>query len=40
MDLSEKAAVSELFAAQKFERVIHLAAKPGVRYSIQKPDEY
>ncbi|WP_258960378.1 SDR family NAD(P)-dependent oxidoreductase, partial [Klebsiella pneumoniae] len=23
MDLSEKAAVSELFAAQKFERVIH-----------------
>lgn len=40
MDLSEKAAVSELFAAQKFERVIHLAAQPGVRYSIQNPMAY
>lgn len=40
MDLSEKAAVSELFAAQKFERVIHMAAQPGVRYSIQNPMAY
>ncbi|AVK38309.1 TPA: NAD-dependent epimerase [Morganella morganii subsp. morganii] len=40
MNLSEKAAVSELFAAQKFERVIHLAAQPGVRYSIQNPMAY
>ncbi|MBT0383473.1 NAD-dependent epimerase [Morganella morganii] len=40
MDLSEKADVSELFAAQKFERVIHLAAQPGVRYSIQNPMAY
>ncbi|EOZ4594132.1 NAD-dependent epimerase [Morganella morganii] len=40
MDLSEKAAVSELFAAQKFGRVIHLAAQPGVRYSIQNPMAY
>lgn len=40
MDLSEKAAVSELFAAQKFERVIHLAAQPGVRYSIRNPMAY
>lgn len=40
MDLSEKVAVSELFAAQKFERVIHLAAQPGVRYSIQNPMAY
>lgn len=40
MDLSKKAAVSELFAAQKFERVIHLAAQPGVRYSIQNPMAY
>lgn len=40
MDLSEKAAVSELFAVQKFERVIHLAAQPGVRYSIQNPMAY
>ena len=40
MDLSEKTAVSELFAAQKFERVIHLAAQPGVRYSIQIPMAY
>ncbi|MEY1422346.1 NAD-dependent epimerase [Morganella morganii] len=40
MDLSEKAAVSELFAEQKFERVIHLAAQPGVRYSIQNPMAY
>lgn len=40
MDLSEKTVVSELFAAQKFERVIHLAAQPGVRYSIQNPMAY
>ncbi|WP_025153084.1 NAD-dependent epimerase [Morganella morganii] len=40
MDLSEKAAVSELFTAQQFERVIHLAAQPGVRYSIQNPMAY
>lgn len=40
MELSEKTAVSELFAAQKFERVIHLAAQPGVRYSIQNPMAY
>lgn len=40
MDLSEKTAVSELFAAQKLERVIHLAAQPGVRYSIQNPMAY
>lgn len=40
MDLSEKTAVSELFAAQRFERVIHLAAQPGVRYSIQNPMAY
>ncbi|RUT65675.1 capsular biosynthesis protein CpsI [Morganella morganii] len=40
MDLSEKAAVSELFAARQFERVIHLAAQPGVRYSIQNPMAY
>lgn len=40
MDLSEKTAVSELFTAQKFDRVIHLAAQPGVRYSIQNPMAY
>lgn len=40
MDLSVKSDVSELFSSQQFERVIHLAAQPGVRYSIQNPMAY
>ncbi|MDC9524640.1 NAD-dependent epimerase [Pseudoalteromonas sp. Angola-30] len=40
LDISERAAMSELFAAQQFDKVIHLAAQAGVRYSIENPDAY
>ncbi|MBL8534330.1 MAG: NAD-dependent epimerase [Betaproteobacteria bacterium] len=40
MDLCDAAAVDGLFRAHAFERVIHLAAQPGVRYSIANPRAY
>ena len=40
LDISERSAMSELFKAQQFDKVIHLAAQAGVRYSIENPDAY
>lgn len=40
MDISDRASVSELFESQRFDRVIHLAAQAGVRYSIDNPMAY
>jgi UDP-glucuronate 4-epimerase len=40
MDISERGAIAELFAKEKFSRVIHLAAQAGVRYSIENPMAY
>ncbi|MGX9416056.1 NAD-dependent epimerase [Vibrio sp. WJH972] len=40
MDVSDREAVAELFLNEKFERVIHLAAQAGVRYSIENPMAY
>ena len=40
VDLADDAAMTELFAREKFERVIHLAAQAGVRYSIEAPHAY
>jgi len=40
MDLADRDAIAELFATEKFERVIHLAAQAGVRYSIENPMAY
>ncbi|MCW1718668.1 NAD-dependent epimerase [Pseudoalteromonas sp. A3] len=40
LDISARAAMSELFAAQQFDKVIHLAAQASVRYSIESPDTY
>ena len=40
VDLADDAAMAELFAREKFERVIHLAAQAGVRYSIEAPHTY
>ncbi len=39
-DLADRAAIEELFAQEKFDRVIHLAAQAGVRYSIENPRAY
>ncbi len=40
IDLADRTAVPELFAREKFERVAHLGAQAGVRYSIENPLAY
>jgi UDP-glucuronate 4-epimerase len=40
MDIADGAAVHALFAAERFVRVIHLAAQAGVRYSLRNPQAY
>ena len=40
MDLADGEKVNELFDGGKFERVIHLAAQAGVRYSLENPHVY
>ncbi|MEI6804580.1 MAG: NAD-dependent epimerase [Burkholderiales bacterium] len=40
LDIAERAQMQALFAAERFERVIHLAAQAGVRYSLQNPHAY
>ena len=40
MDLADKAAMTTLFDHHQFDRVVHLAAQAGVRYSIDHPDVY
>ena len=40
LDVADNAAVAALFAAEKFDRVIHLAAQAGVRYSLKNPHAY
>ena len=39
-DLADRTAVEGLFAAHRFDAVIHLAAQAGVRYSITNPLAY
>ncbi|MFS2225624.1 NAD-dependent epimerase [Pantoea sp. B65] len=39
-DLADRQGMAQLFASQGFERVIHLAAQAGVRYSIENPHVY
>jgi UDP-glucuronate 4-epimerase len=40
IDLADRAAMEKLFADGAFERVVHLAAQAGVRYSIENPHAY
>lgn len=40
IDLANRAAMEQLFSEGKFDRVIHLAAQAGVRYSIENPHAY
>ena len=40
MDLADRQLTEQLFATEKFQRVVHLAAQPGVRYSLQNPHAY
>lgn len=39
-DLADKACIEQLFAREKFERVVHLGAQAGVRYSLEDPHSY
>src|SRR5512141_2487578 len=40
VDLADAAAIENLFAQVRPERVVHLAAQAGVRYSISNPAVY
>jgi len=40
IDLADRKAMADLFASERFDRVIHLAAQAGVRYSIDNPLAY
>jgi len=40
MDLADRDGIANLFKKEQFERVIHLAAQAGVRYSIENPMAY
>lgn len=40
MDLADRDGIAKLFASEKFDRVIHLAAQAGVRYSLDNPLTY
>lgn len=40
IDLTDRDAVARLFGAHRFETVVHLAAQPGVRHSLENPHAY
>ena len=40
IDLADREAIEGLFAQEKFDKVVHLAAQAGVRYSIENPHAY
>jgi len=40
LDLADRQAVAELFERERFDRVVHLAAQAGVRYSLENPYAY
>jgi UDP-glucuronate 4-epimerase len=40
VDLADRAAAAALFRAARADRVVHLAAQPGVRHSIEDPHAY
>ncbi|HEX4500165.1 MAG TPA: NAD-dependent epimerase [Scandinavium sp.] len=40
IDLADRTAMASLFADEQFDRVIHLAAQAGVRYSLENPHAY
>ena len=40
IDLADREAMEALFAEERFDKVVHLAAQAGVRYSIENPHSY
>lgn len=39
-DLADREAMERLFAGHRFDKVVHLAAQAGVRYSLENPHSY
>jgi UDP-glucuronate 4-epimerase len=40
LDVADRAGIERLFAEEGFDRVLHLAAQAGVRYSLKNPHAY
>ena len=40
LDVADQGGMAALFAHERFDRVVHLAAQAGVRYSLQNPQAY
>lgn len=40
LDLADREGMAQLFAQHEFQRVIHLGAQAGVRYSLENPNAY
>ena len=40
LDVADRPGMDALFEAERFDRVIHLAAQAGVRYSLKNPNAY
>jgi UDP-glucuronate 4-epimerase len=40
INLQDRASMDKLFAVERFDKVVHLAAQAGVRYSIENPHSY
>src|SRR5258708_1290720 len=40
LDLADEAPIAALFARERFQRAVHLAAQAGVRYSLENPHAY
>ena len=40
LDLADRAGIEATFAEHRFDKVVHLAAQAGVRYSIENPHSY
>lgn len=40
LDITDRDKIAELFENEKFDKICHLAAQPGVRYSLKNPYAY
>lgn len=40
LDLADRSATAAFFAGERFDRIVHLAAQAGVRYSLENPHAY
>jgi UDP-glucuronate 4-epimerase len=40
LDLADREGIPKLFAESNFDKVVNLAAQPGVRYSLKNPHAY